>query len=238
MITGNSLKGQERLSSLFGHCGDHPRNILLLTLTQWMKKLPATLFVMVGRPAEGQDERKDSIRAELTDPHRGLPVTCITLGDFPEQAARNYLIASPTAKGVTGEELEKLVRLTRGHPLWLAFTIAYLWERGVPEEAEKTPLATIERGNRLLGADDPEGDEPSRGLQAPTHDALPGSRLLAGSCQASGGGTPRALASSLAATHERRHAPRWGLQSPSGMGTAAGQPLDQAAGQRSSGDAA
>jgi tetratricopeptide (TPR) repeat protein len=118
---------------------------LLLTLTQWMKKLPATLFVMVGRPADSQDEKGDSIRAELTDPHRGLPVTSIILGDFPEQAARNYLTASPTAKGVTGEELEKLVRLTRGHPLWLAFTIAYLWERGVPEEAERTPLATIER---------------------------------------------------------------------------------------------
>jgi len=117
---------------------------LLLTLTQWMKKLPATLFVMVGRPAGGQDEEKDPIRAELTDPHRGLPLTPITLGDFPEQAARDYLTASPAARGVTGEELEKLVRLSRGHPLWLAFTIAYLWERGVPEEAERTPLATIE----------------------------------------------------------------------------------------------
>jgi tetratricopeptide (TPR) repeat protein len=123
---------------------------LLLTLTQWMKKLPATLFVLVGRPADGEDEKKDPIGAELRDPHRGLPVTPITLGDFPEQAARNYLTASPAANGVTGkeeekEELDKLVRLSRGHPLWLAFTIAYLWQRGVPEEAEKTPLPTIER---------------------------------------------------------------------------------------------
>jgi len=118
---------------------------LLLTISQWMKKLPATLFVLVGRPAEGQDEEKDPIRAELQDPHRGLRVTTVPLGDFSEQATRGYLSASATSKGITDQQLQKLVLLSRGHPLWLAFTIAFLWERGVPEEAESTPLATIER---------------------------------------------------------------------------------------------
>ncbi len=115
---------------------------LLLTLTQWMKKLPATLFILVSRPVGGQDEQDDPIRQELTDPHQGFPVTSITLGDFPEQAARDYLAASLKGSDLTSDELEKLVRLSRGHPLWLAFTVAYLWERGVPEEAE-TPSRTM-----------------------------------------------------------------------------------------------
>ena len=117
---------------------------LLLTLTQWMKKLPATLFILVGRPMGDQDEQDDPIRYELADPHQGLPVTSITLGDFPEQAAREYLAASLTGS-VTQDELEKLVRLSRGHPLWLAFTVAYLRERGVPEEAETPSRTMIER---------------------------------------------------------------------------------------------
>jgi tetratricopeptide (TPR) repeat protein len=118
---------------------------LLITLTQWIKKLPGTLFILVGRPMGGESGQEDPIRAELSDPHQGLPVTPISLGDFPEKAARAYLAASAAAGGVTEEEREKLVRLSLGHPLWLAFTISYLWERGVPEEARATTLAEIDR---------------------------------------------------------------------------------------------
>ena len=130
---------------------------LLLTLTQWIKMLPATLFILVGRPMDGQDEQKDPIRRELSDPHQGLLLTSISLGDFPEQAARDYLAASAMAEGVTKEEREKLVRLSRGHPLWLAFTIAYLWERGVPEEAGMTTLAKIKRNIPYTGRMTPAG---------------------------------------------------------------------------------
>src|SRR5262249_36530323 len=48
-----------------------------------------------------------------------------------------------------GDELDRtekaiLVRLTRGHPLWLAFTVSYLRDHGLPAEAE-TDLTVIER---------------------------------------------------------------------------------------------
>ena len=46
--------------------------------------------------------------------------------------------------GLAEDEKAKLVRLTRGHPLWLAFTIAYLRDRGMPEEADQ-PFADIDR---------------------------------------------------------------------------------------------
>jgi tetratricopeptide (TPR) repeat protein len=115
---------------------------LLLTLTQWMKALPATLFILSGRPAEDQN---DPIRRELEDPYQGIPVTPMSLGDFTESSAHTYLSASRTASGLTPDEIDKLVRLSRGHPLWLAFTIAYLTEKGVPEEAATVSLATIER---------------------------------------------------------------------------------------------
>lgn len=118
---------------------------LLLTLTQWMKALPATLFILAGRPAEDQAEQADPIRQELEDPYQGLPVVPISLGDFPEPSARAYLAASRTDSGLTPDELDKLVRLSRGHPLWLAFTIAYLTDKGVPEEAADTTLTMIEQ---------------------------------------------------------------------------------------------
>ena len=48
---------------------------------------------------------------------------------------RQYLDNSGNGAGLTGEEKRALVRLTRGHPLWLAFTVSYLGEKGLPEEA-------------------------------------------------------------------------------------------------------
>ena len=110
---------------------------LLLTLTQWMKTLPATLFILSGRPVPDDRGIPDPILNELTDPHQHIPVTTVYLGAFTETAAYNYLDESPIAVGLTNEEKTKLVLLTRGHPLWLAFTISYLHEKGIPEEAGK-----------------------------------------------------------------------------------------------------
>jgi len=115
---------------------------LLQTLTQWMKALPATLFILSGRPVP--DDQLDPIKNELEDPYQNVPVTSIRLGEFTQGAALDYLSSSSIAAGLTDAEKAKMVRLTRGHPLWLAFTIAYLKDKGIPEEAE-TALADIER---------------------------------------------------------------------------------------------
>jgi tetratricopeptide (TPR) repeat protein len=113
---------------------------LLLTLTQWMKALPRTLFILSGRPLpggeHGQAEQPDLIKEELEDPHQQLGVETITLGRFAEADAVAYLETSSVATGLTGDEKAALVRLTRGHPLWLAFTVSYLAGIGMPEEAD------------------------------------------------------------------------------------------------------
>lgn len=128
---------------------------LVLTLTQWMKALPATLFILAGREMPGHE--RDPVYNELQDPHQPIPVTTIRLGDFTEEAALDYLDHSSVAAGLTAEEKTKLVRLTRGHPLWLAFTIAYLDEKGIPEEAEVS-LEDIEQHLPYQGAGiSPEG---------------------------------------------------------------------------------
>ncbi len=117
---------------------------LLTTLTQWMKALPATLFILSGRALPGQPDEDDPIRKELEDPHRPMQVTTIRLGEFNEEAALDYLRGSRVVAALAEEEKRKLVRLTRGHPLWLAFTISYLRDRGVPEEAARS-LAEIDQ---------------------------------------------------------------------------------------------
>ena len=118
---------------------------LILTLTQWMKALPATLFIVSGRPPPRHGREQDPIKRELDeDIYRPIPVTTIRLGEFTQQAAGEYLTNSRVAAGLADEEKAKLVRLTRGHPLWLALTISYLDERGIPEELEVS-LAEIKR---------------------------------------------------------------------------------------------
>jgi tetratricopeptide (TPR) repeat protein len=117
---------------------------LLVTLTQWMKALPATLFVLSGRPPRGGNGN-DRIKSELEGSHLPLPVTTIPLGDFTWEAATEYLRGSGIASGLTQEEIDKLLHLTRGHPLWLAFTVDYLARQGVPDEAAGNSLNFIKR---------------------------------------------------------------------------------------------
>lgn len=128
---------------------------LLQTLTQWMKALPATLFVLAGRPPTGPGEVEDPIRRELADPHQPLLVSTVWLSEFTWDAALDYLKRSGVAGSLSAEEMDKLVYLTQGHPLWLAFTVDYLRTTGIPEEAAEIELGELAleipfRGNMTM----------------------------------------------------------------------------------------
>ncbi len=143
---------------------------LLPTLTQWMKLLPATLFILSGRPLPDHNEDQDPIQRELEDPYQRIPVTTVHLGEFTREAAAEYLERSSVAVGLATEERMKLVLLTRGHPLWLALAVSYLGTKGIPEEAE-APLQFIERnmpyGGKLTRDGEQLNDEFKRRLVAP-----------------------------------------------------------------------
>jgi tetratricopeptide (TPR) repeat protein len=116
---------------------------LLYTLTEWMKSLPSTLFVLSGRPPETETEA-DSIQRELAEGKHGLSTVTISLDAFSWAAAHQYLGQSEVAGALSAEEKKKLVLLTRGFPLWLAFTIDYLMSDGLPKEVSLN-LADLER---------------------------------------------------------------------------------------------
>jgi head-tail adaptor/energy-coupling factor transporter ATP-binding protein EcfA2 len=129
---------------------------LLVTLTQWMKALPATLFILSGRPQPDEDPAADPIRQELEDPYLGMPVSSVRLGRFSQDASIAYLRGSSVRRGITAEERTKLALLAQGQPLWLAFTVAYLNEVGMPEEAD-VPLAEIQAVLPFDGEPPPAG---------------------------------------------------------------------------------
>ena len=129
---------------------------LLLTVTQWMKTLPATLFILSGRPEPDGDGASDPVRNELEDPHMGMPVTSVLLGRFSQQASFAYLSGSSVHRGITDEERTKLALLAHGQPLWLAFTVSYLNEIGMPEETN-VPLAEIQATLPSDGEPPPQG---------------------------------------------------------------------------------
>ena len=129
---------------------------LLFTMTQWMKSLPATLFILSGRPQPDEGTVSDPIRNELEDPHRGMPVRPVWLGRFSQEASFAYLNASSVYPGITDEERTKLALLAHGQPLWLAFTVSYLNEIGMPEETN-VPLAEIQAVLPFEGDPPPEG---------------------------------------------------------------------------------
>jgi tetratricopeptide (TPR) repeat protein len=112
---------------------------LLQTLTQWIKSLPGTLFILCGRPVSAVGRTEDPIKHELLDPHQKMPVTTIELRDFSEGNATRYLEDSRTGVRLAEAERIRLVHLTRGHPLWLVLTVSYLRDVGLPPEAEAGP---------------------------------------------------------------------------------------------------
>lgn len=160
---------------------------LQVTLTQWMKALPATLFIVSGRPPRAASGA-DPIKNELEDPHQHIHVHSIELSEFSQSGALKYLEASSVAAGLDAtapaerkadhqqetDEKQKIVLLTRGHPLWLAFAVAYLQEKGMPEEAEG-PLDDIARKIPYRGEMSPAGqhlhEEFKRRLVTPYREA-------------------------------------------------------------------
>jgi tetratricopeptide (TPR) repeat protein len=116
----------------------------LRTLTQWMKALPRTLFILAGRPLSSAVGQRDPIRAALEDPPLGMAVSIIPLGEFDVEDCWEYLTPISKEAGLSEEEAEKLVYLSQGHPLWLALTVDYLTSEGLPEELG-APLEQIKR---------------------------------------------------------------------------------------------
>lgn len=106
------------------------------TLTRWIKALPGTLFILAGRLPPDADEKQDPIRIALEDPPQSMEVTAIELGPFDAADSRKYLAPIGEEAGLPEEQTEKLVHLTQGHPLWLAFTVGHITEQGMPPEAQ------------------------------------------------------------------------------------------------------
>jgi tetratricopeptide (TPR) repeat protein len=106
---------------------------LLLNLTQWMKALPRTLFILSGRPLAGR-EHHDPILSQLDDPRQRLECTKIILKGFDRQEARCFLDSSALRLSLTESEKESLVDLTEGHPLWLVLSVDFLEHSDPPPE--------------------------------------------------------------------------------------------------------
>lgn len=116
---------------------------LLLTLTQWMKELPNTLFILSGRPpverrrgepGDPLDTRRDPLQAELDDPHRPLKSVDIRLRGFADVEARQFLEHGPLHEALTEAEQSRLIELTDGQPLWLALAVEYFMVSPDPRE--------------------------------------------------------------------------------------------------------
>ena len=127
---------------------------LLRTLTRWIKELPGTLFILAGRSLPSTGDWRDPVkialeepspgRTPLAEPSPGMNVTVIPLREFNVEDCRAYLAPISKIADLPGEDTEKLVHLTQGHPLWLAFTVDYLRQLGLPDEMD-APLEEIKR---------------------------------------------------------------------------------------------
>jgi hypothetical protein len=106
---------------------------MLVSLTQLIKALPGTLFVLAGRPSPGL-EGKDTIREYLEDPRERIDTTLVRLNGFRPADALAFLDASVLGAALTDAQKQQLVALTEGHPLWLALAVDYLLESDPPPE--------------------------------------------------------------------------------------------------------
>lgn len=104
---------------------------LLLTLTQWMKVLPRTLFILSGRPPS---DLADPIKQRLDDPLQRLETIAIDLTGFNVSEAHEFLDHSVLRPSLSEEEKRQLVSLTAGEPLWLELALDYLEHADPPEE--------------------------------------------------------------------------------------------------------
>ena len=105
---------------------------LLLTLTQWMKELPRTLFILSGRPPALHEP--DPLRDELSDRHRSLQPVEMRLSGFAEDEARRFLVTSGLRESLSPAEQDRLIDLTDRQPLWLALAVEYLRRADMPPE--------------------------------------------------------------------------------------------------------
>jgi tetratricopeptide (TPR) repeat protein len=124
---------------------------ILLSLTQWMKRLPGTLFILSGRPTPGETDDDPVIR-ELDDPYQPLPFERIALSGFTLTEALNYLGSNGVASALSEEEKKKLALLSLGHPLWLALTVDYLAREGMPQEVRESSTEQLEEWLPYQGA--------------------------------------------------------------------------------------
>jgi AAA ATPase-like protein len=141
---------------------------LLSTLTRWIKELPSTLFILAGRalpravdwmdPVRKALEESSPSRTSLAEPAPGMSVTAIPLREFNITNCRAYLAPIREEGGLTEDDTEKLVHLTQGHPLWLAFTVDYLGRIGRPAEMD-APLEDIRQDLPYHGSFTYEGAE-------------------------------------------------------------------------------
>ncbi|MFD7654749.1 tetratricopeptide repeat protein [Actinosynnema sp. NPDC059797] len=111
------------------------RNTYFLThLSRWMRDLPATLFILSGRPAENQD---DAIREVLGDSRFGLGIVTMTVPGFTDIEARQFLAGSDIGADLTEGVVRTLVSLSEGQPLWLELAVDYLRRFDLPPELEE-----------------------------------------------------------------------------------------------------
>jgi tetratricopeptide (TPR) repeat protein len=113
---------------------------LLLTLTQWMKELPRTLFVLAGRPAAPNE--RDPLREELGDRHRPLEHFEMRLTGFAEDEAKQFLVDSGLHESLSSDEQDRLIDLTDRRPLWLALAVEYLQVADMPAEMQAKTAST------------------------------------------------------------------------------------------------
>ena len=106
------------------------------SLIDWLVQLPSTLIILSGRPYAKTEE--DTVTVSLKQyPH--IKSEKIVLRGFTKEESQLYLHASGVSAGLKNypEELDKLVFLSQGHPLWLALIVYYLQQEGIPQELSK-----------------------------------------------------------------------------------------------------
>ena len=108
-----------------------------------MKALPATLFILSGRP-QGEPGDTDPIESRLNDASRKSRSGKSFSASSRPRDATHYLNSSRVAEALTADETEALVLLSGGHPLWLAFAISYVSDIDIPEEARVSKRGTPE----------------------------------------------------------------------------------------------
>jgi tetratricopeptide (TPR) repeat protein len=119
---------------------------LLTSLTQMIRELPRTLFILAGRPTDGWDG-KDTISEYLNDPAEGINTTELRLAGFEHADAMAFLEASAVSDAFEERpELKtQLVGLTEAHPLWLALSVDYLCRSAPPPELTLDPRSKLVR---------------------------------------------------------------------------------------------